>query len=95
MEQRSALAVLLTGRSERRFSELISRIVKSRSLRFDMVVLKPEVGPADEKFPSTMSFKQAFLTHLIKVYNKTEEFKIYEDRPKQYASNTFSVPECF
>lgn len=83
MEQRDALAVLLTGRSERSFSELIPRIVKSKSLKFDMVVLKPEVGLLNEKFPSTMSFKQTFLTHLLETYTKIEDFKIYEDRPKQ------------
>ena len=82
--QTGAMTVLLTGRSQNNFSQLIQRIVKSRALKFDMIVLKPEVGPAQERFTSTMNFKQAFLTALIQTYSKTADFKIYEDRPKQY-----------
>ena len=84
VEQQSALTVLLTGRSESKFSELITRMLSSKSLKFDMVVLKPEVSPSEEKFKSTMLFKQAFLGQLLKTYKQTEEFKIYEDRPRQY-----------
>ena len=83
MKQSTAFTVLLTGRSERGFSELIPRIMKSKSLVFDMIVLKPEVGPSNERFSSTLLFKKAFLEQLLATYPKIEEVKIYEDRPKQ------------
>jgi len=83
MEQNDALCVLLTGRAEGRFGDLIKRIVKAKGLEFDLVCLKPEVGPSNQRFSSTMLFKQAFLADLIRTYRDAEEFRIYEDRPKQ------------
>lgn len=47
-----------------------------------MVVLKPDTGPAGQKFNSTMLFKQEFLKETIFTYSTAEEIKIYEDRPK-------------
>ncbi|KAI0517833.1 hypothetical protein F5B22DRAFT_635694 [Xylaria bambusicola] len=81
MKQKDALCVLLTGRSERGFSDLIKRIVTSKGLEFDMIGLKPEVGPNSERFKSTMFFKQAFLTAAIETYKYAQEIRIYEDRP--------------
>lgn len=49
MQQQDALTVLLTGRSERGFADLIKRMVESRSLKFDMICLKPEVGPNNQR----------------------------------------------
>jgi hypothetical protein len=83
MKQKDALTVLLTGRSESGFSELVRRIVDSRKLDFDLICLKPEVGPNSERFASTMEFKQAFLEDLIFTYEQADEVRIYEDRPKQ------------
>ncbi|KAI3325715.1 hypothetical protein HD806DRAFT_491072 [Xylariaceae sp. AK1471] len=85
MKQKDALCVLLTGRSERGFSELIKRIVKSKGLEFDMIGLKPEVGPNSERFKSTMLFKQAFLKAVMETYKQAQEIRIYEDRPKHVA----------
>ncbi|KAI1435852.1 hypothetical protein GGR50DRAFT_686789 [Xylaria sp. CBS 124048] len=82
MQQKDALCVLLTGRSENGFSELIKRIVKSKGLEFDMIGLKPEVGPNSERFKSTMLFKQAFLKSVIETYKYAQEIRIYEDRIK-------------
>ncbi|EAU38323.1 conserved hypothetical protein [Aspergillus terreus NIH2624] len=82
MKQKDALTVLLTGRSESGFSELVRRIVDSRKLDFDLICLKPEVGPNSERFASTMEFKQAFLEDLIFTYEQADEVRIYEDRPK-------------
>ncbi|KAG8529276.1 uncharacterized protein KY384_005911 [Bacidia gigantensis] len=79
-----ALNVLLTGRGERNFSELIKRIVASKRLDFDLICLKSEAGPKNQRFGSTMQYKQAFLQDLIYTYAEAEELKIYEDRPKQY-----------
>ncbi|KAI1429002.1 hypothetical protein F5Y12DRAFT_782248 [Xylaria sp. FL1777] len=80
MKQKDALCVLLTGRSERGFSDLIKRIVKSKGLEFDMMGLKPEVGPNSERFKSTMLFKQAFLRATMETYKHAQEIRIYEDR---------------
>lgn len=76
------LCVLLTGRSESGFGELVKRIAASRALDFDMVSLKPAVGPNGERFNSTMHFKQMFLSRLMETYKEAEEIRIYEDRPK-------------
>jgi hypothetical protein len=84
MKQKDALTVLLTGRSESGFADLIKRMVKSRSLEFDMVCLKPEVGPNSQRFSTTMNFKQVFLEDLILTYKQAEEMRVYEDRIKQY-----------
>ena len=74
--------MLLTGRSESGFGELVKRIVASRGLDFDMVSLKPSVGPNKERFDNTMHFKQVFLRNLMETYKDAEEIRIYEDRPK-------------
>ena len=83
MKQKDALTVLLTGRSETAFADLIKRIVKSKQLEFDLIVLKPEVGPSGQNFASTGDFKKAFLEALVFTYKAAEEIKIYEDRPRQ------------
>jgi hypothetical protein len=80
--QKDALCVLLTGRSESGFGELVKRIAASRGLDFDMVSLKPAVGPNNERFNSTMHFKQVFLRNLMETYKPAEEIRIYEDRIK-------------
>ena len=45
MDQTDALTVLLTGRAENNFADLIKRIIASKKLSFDMICLKPETGP--------------------------------------------------
>ncbi|ROW01804.1 hypothetical protein VPNG_07812 [Cytospora leucostoma] len=82
LKQKDALTVLLTGRAESGFGELVKRIVASRGLDFDMVSLKPSVGPNKERFDNTMHFKQVFLRNLMETYRDAEEIRIYEDRPK-------------
>jgi hypothetical protein len=82
MRQNDALCVLLTGRSETGFSDLIKRMVAAKKLEFDMITLKPAVGPDNQRFSSTMVFKQRFLTTLMETYAKAEEIRIYEDRPR-------------
>lgn len=81
-KQKDALCVLLTGRSESGFGELVKRMVTAKGLEFDMVSLKPAVGPSGERFSSTMNFKQVFLRRLMETYKGAEEIRIYEDRPK-------------
>ena len=83
VEQDDALTVLLTGRGERNFAHLIKRMTVSKRLEFDMICLKPEVGPRNQRFTSTMQYKQALLQDLIYTYNEADEIKVYEDRPKQ------------
>jgi hypothetical protein len=82
MQQKDALTVLLTGRSESGFADLIKRIVRSRNLDFDMVCLKPAVGPANQRFTSTMHFKQELLKEIAYTYTEAEDLRIYEDRVK-------------
>lgn len=82
MRQKDALTVLLTGRSETGFSILIKKIVRSKKLDFDMICLKPIVGPNNERFASTMIFKKTFLECLVETYKKANELSIYEDRVK-------------
>lgn len=76
------LNVMLTGRSEGSFAELISRMIKVKGLEFDIVALKPKVSPSGELFASTMDFKQALLRDLVMTYADATELRIYEDRPK-------------
>lgn len=85
IKQNGALTVLLTGRGEQNFGDLIKRIVASKSLPFDMICLKPQAGPNNERFRSTMMYKQAILEDLLHTYRNADEIRIYEDRPKQYA----------
>ncbi|KAF1837998.1 hypothetical protein BDW02DRAFT_576723 [Decorospora gaudefroyi] len=82
MAQKDALSVLLTGRSESNFADLIKRIARSKRLDFDMVCLKPGVGPAGQKFRNTMDFKQELLKDIVYTYKDAENLKIYEDRVK-------------
>lgn len=82
MRQKDALNVLLTGRSESDFAHLIKRMLASKQLDFDMICLKPEVGPRNQRFPTTMIFKQALLDDLLHTYTAAEELRIYEDRLK-------------
>lgn len=80
MAQRDTLKILLTGRSVKGFSELIQRIVATRNLEFDMICLKPEVGPDGEKIQNTKQFKTMFLSKVMDTYVHVEDLKIYEDR---------------
>ncbi|KAI5466454.1 hypothetical protein BGZ63DRAFT_347250 [Mariannaea sp. PMI_226] len=80
--QKDALCVLLTGRSEHGFADLIGKMAKSKDLDFDMIGLKPRVSPTNQGFSSTMHFKQLFLEALMETYKDAKEIRVYEDRPK-------------
>jgi hypothetical protein len=82
MQQKDVLTVLLTGRSEDDFAELVKRMVASRQIEFDMVVLRPKTGPNNQRFSSTMIFKHVFLETLMETYKQAEEIRVYEDRVK-------------
>ncbi|KAL7951236.1 hypothetical protein V8C42DRAFT_303491 [Trichoderma barbatum] len=81
-KQPDALCVLLTGRSEHGFGELIKKMVTSKGLEFDMVSLKPRVSPSNQTFQNTMHFKQLFFEALMETYQEASEIKVYEDRPR-------------
>lgn len=83
MKQKDALTVLLTGRNEARFAEIVRRMVTSQKLEFDLIGLKTDVGPTGQYFSSTMAFKQGFLEDLVLTYGQAEEIRVYEDRPRQ------------
>lgn len=82
MESKEVLTVLLTGRAETYFADLVNRIANAKKLDFDLVALKPEAGPTGMSYESTMSFKQAFLHDLVFTFKNADEIRIYEDRPK-------------
>ncbi|CZS92551.1 probable nucleolar rRNA processing protein GAR1 [Rhynchosporium graminicola] len=82
MQQKDAVAILLTGRSENGFAELVKKMVKAKGLDFDIISLKPAAGPNNQRFSSTMNFKQVFLESLVETYGVAEEIRVYEDRPK-------------
>lgn len=82
IKQPDALCVLLTGRSEKGFAELVKRMATSKELEFDMVSLKPQVSPTNQRFQNTMHFKQLFLNSLMETYKNATEIRVYEDRPK-------------
>ncbi|KAI9800236.1 MAG: hypothetical protein M1825_004220 [Sarcosagium campestre] len=82
MQQKDALTILLTGRSEPGFASLIKRMAASRKLEFDMVCLKPQVGPNNQKFRTTMHFKQTLLEEILFTYKSAEDIRVYEDRVK-------------
>ena len=80
MGQKDALTVLLTGRAEGNFGDLVKRIVRSKGLDFDIICLQPPAGPNNQKFTSTMNFKQIFLETMMETYKAAEEIRVYEDR---------------
>ena len=82
MEDPHTLNILLTGRKEDAFADLIGRMIASKGLAYDMVCLKPETGPNGGTFKSTMFFKQALLKDIVYTYTAAEEIRVYEDRPK-------------
>ncbi|KAM3422179.1 hypothetical protein BST61_g2548 [Cercospora zeina] len=82
MAEEDALTVLLTGRQEQEFADLIGRMIRAKELVFDMVCLKPSSGPSGEVFGSTMLFKQALLRDIVYTYHQAAELRIYEDRVK-------------
>lgn len=55
-------------------------MVAAKKLNFDLVSLKPAVGPNNERFSSTMEFKQQFLKAIMETYKHAQEIRIYEDR---------------
>jgi hypothetical protein len=57
-------------------------MVTAKGLEFDMIGLKPAVSPTNQKFQSTMHFKQLFLGGLMETYKHADEIRVYEDRPK-------------
>lgn len=80
------LSVMLTGRGESNFTDLITRMIAAKGLDFDMVCLKPSVSPSGEVFNSTLDFKKALLCDIIATYALATEIRIYEDRPKHTKS---------
>lgn len=84
MEQEDAFTVLLTGRSDARYTPLIEAMVSSKKLDFDMICCKPSKGPDGQPFSSTMVYKQALIQSLMHTYNQADEIRIYEDRTRQY-----------
>ncbi|BFZ64898.1 hypothetical protein YB2330_006051 [Saitoella coloradoensis] len=79
MADKHALTVLLTGRGRKRYTPLLSRILNSKKLEFDVISLKPSMPL--EQFETTLEFKKAFLADTLRTFPKTQSIKVYEDRP--------------
>jgi hypothetical protein len=73
----AVLTILLTGRNTD-FSDLIKRMVKSKGLSFDLVVLNPKI-----KDLSSIEFKVFFLDDMLPP-SAVEEIEIYEDREPHF-----------
>ena len=59
----------------------MQRIVASKKLDFDMICLKPNVGPDGEKIQNTKVFKTMFLAKLMDIYIHAEDLKYVEIPP--------------
>lgn len=81
-EDDEALGVLLTGRGDVKFAELIRRMLRSKGLEFDMICLKPAVSPHGTQFDSTLKFKFSLLYDVMTTYTQANDVRMYEDRPK-------------
>ncbi|KAI9669159.1 MAG: hypothetical protein M1829_005160 [Trizodia sp. TS-e1964] len=81
MQQHDAFCVLLTGRTENSYAELVKRILASKKLEFDMICLKPYTSPYGERIANTMSFKQELMSDIMRTYKDATEIRVYEDRP--------------
>ncbi|KAK3655780.1 hypothetical protein LTR22_010074 [Elasticomyces elasticus] len=86
MSEEDALTILLTGRAEAGFADLINRMAAAKGLDFDMVCLKPAVSPTGELFASTLGYKQSLLRDIVMTYHTATELRMYEDRPKHTKS---------
>lgn len=84
--QKDVLTIMLTGRGETNFADLMNKMCNAKKLDFDMVVLKPEVGPQGQRFASTLDFKTEFLKELVFTYKNSDEVRVYEDRVKHVKS---------
>ncbi|KAK3677446.1 hypothetical protein LTR78_002984 [Recurvomyces mirabilis] len=80
--EEDTLSIMLTGRAEANFSDLLNRMITAKGLYFDMICLKPSVSPSGELFASTLTYKQALLRDIVYTYPHAAEIRIYEDRPK-------------
>lgn len=89
VEVRAALAdpktltVLLTGRRVHPFYDLVSKMIKSQGLEFDMVCLRPdpEEPHGASVFDSTMDYKLSFLLHLLHTLPTIQSVDMWDDRP--------------
>lgn len=89
VEVRAALAdpktltVLLTGRRVHPFYDLVSKMIKSQGLEFDMVCLRPdpEEPHGASVFDSTMDYKLSFLLHLLHTVPTLQSVDMWDDRP--------------
>jgi HAD domain family 1 in Swiss Army Knife RNA repair proteins len=71
------LTVLLTGRSTL-YVDIVNKILDSRNLLFDLVVLKPK--RARGELISTLTFKYAFIDDVLRLGESIDVVEVYEDR---------------
>jgi HAD domain family 1 in Swiss Army Knife RNA repair proteins len=78
--QKDVITVLLTGRAESNFAELVCRMARSKRLDFDMVCLKPQVTPSNIRIKKTIEYKTHVLHSLMLTYTLADKIRIWEDR---------------
>src|SRR5271163_3806502 len=71
------LTVLLTGRSSL-YIDLVNKILDSRNLVFDLVVLKPKKARGESN--NTLTFKYAFIDDVLRLGESIDVVEVYEDR---------------
>ena len=71
------LTVLLTGRSTL-YVEVVNRILASRQLNYDLVVLKPKKARGANN--NTLTFKYAFMDDVLRLGKSIVDVEVYEDR---------------
>ncbi|CCH41933.1 hypothetical protein BN7_1472 [Wickerhamomyces ciferrii] len=76
-EDDETLAIIMTGRKNKKFIEFISEILESRGIKYDGLMLKKG------NFNTTIDYKTQVLTDILDHYNKIEQVSIYDDRPSQ------------
>lgn len=83
LEDPKTLTVLLTGRRVHPFYDLVSKMLKSQGLDFDMVCLRPdpEEPHGASVFDSTMDYKLSFLLHLLHTIPTIQSVDMWDDRP--------------
>jgi hypothetical protein len=74
MREMDVLTVLLTGRNTD-FSDLIPKMLQSKWLQFDLIVMKPTFGDK-----TILQYKLSFINHILSLPSAFGEIEIYEDK---------------
>lgn len=71
----SVLTVLLSGRNEESFKDLISTMVQAKGLNFDILLFRTS------EFTNTLDFKKSCIENMLKRLTSCKYISLYDDRP--------------